>query len=65
MPFGDGQRTCIGERFAKLETKLALVVLLLNFEFEFSDKTEFPPALNTKIPLMSLKHGMHLKLKKI
>lgn len=65
MPFGDGQRICIGERFAKMETKLALVILLQNFEFEFSEKTKFPPELNTKIPLMSLKEGIHLKLKKI
>lgn len=65
MPFGDGQRVCIGERFAKMETKLALVVLLLNFEFEFSRNTKFPPMLNTKVILMSLKGGMYLKLKKI
>uniref|UniRef100_A0A336L3W3 CSON002647 protein n=1 Tax=Culicoides sonorensis TaxID=179676 RepID=A0A336L3W3_CULSO len=65
MPFGDGQRICIGERFAKMEIKLALTLLLMNFEFSLSEKTVYPPVLNTNVPIMAIKEGLYLNVKKL
>ncbi|XP_063704177.1 probable cytochrome P450 6a14 [Culicoides brevitarsis] len=65
MPFGEGQRICIGERFAKMTVKLALALLLMNFEFEFTPKTNYPPIYNTRLPLMSTKGEMFLGLKRL
>ncbi|CAG9801978.1 unnamed protein product [Chironomus riparius] len=39
MPFGDGPRNCIGARMGKLQTKLALAVILSKFSFELVDKS--------------------------
>lgn len=38
VPFGDGPRNCIGMRLGKLTAKLALVIVLRNFNVELDDK---------------------------
>ncbi|CAH1401480.1 unnamed protein product [Nezara viridula] len=43
LPFGGGPRICIGQRFAMIEMKLALLRLLENYTFSLSSKT--PPEL--------------------
>lgn len=37
IPFGDGPRNCIGMRFGKLQTKVALVSMLLKFKYHLQD----------------------------
>ncbi|RZC33077.1 p450 domain containing protein, partial [Asbolus verrucosus] len=39
MPFGEGPRNCIGERFGMLGTKLGLIHILSEFELEKSTNT--------------------------
>ena len=39
LPFGTGQRSCIGMRFALVETKVILAELLAKFKFVTSEKT--------------------------
>lgn len=35
--FGDGPRSCIGMRFAKIQTKIGVCLLLKNFSFELGE----------------------------
>ena len=39
LPFGDGPRNCIGMRMGKVTSKVGLAVVLLRFNFEFTDKS--------------------------
>ncbi|XP_034239116.1 cytochrome P450 6a2-like [Thrips palmi] len=48
IPFGEGPRMCVAERFAMLELKLALATLLRDFEFSRGPKFEVEPALDPK-----------------
>ncbi|EDW00829.1 probable cytochrome P450 317a1 [Drosophila grimshawi] len=50
--FGSGVRNCIGMQFAQLLLRLALALLLLEFEF----------TLNSKRPLVTLEDGIALQL---
>ncbi|XP_065214526.1 probable cytochrome P450 6a18 [Planococcus citri] len=62
LPFGDGPRICIGERFAKMQVKLGAVHLLKDFSFELSPKTivplEFLPSFSFAT---NIKGGIWLK----
>lgn len=42
LPFGNGQRNCIGMRFAQMETKLVLYSILSEFIVQPSEKTLIP-----------------------
>ncbi|XP_054714031.1 cytochrome P450 3A8-like [Uloborus diversus] len=42
MPFGMGPRNCIGMRFALIEIKVCLVLMLSNFRFKRSSATKVP-----------------------
>jgi cytochrome P450 family 9 len=42
LPFGSGPRSCIGNQFALMESKLALVHLLSRFNIRVIDKTPLP-----------------------
>lgn len=63
LSFGDGPRNCIGLRFAKLQTKLGVVLLLRKFKFELSDnhkdkQLQMNPQGLAKLPTM----GINLKV---
>lgn len=56
MPFGDGSRTCIANRFSLLLLKIGLCALLNNFEFTVNAKTDLEVdksffLLTTKSPI--------------
>ncbi len=36
LPFGGGQRRCVGDQFAMMESLVTLVVLLRDFDFELA-----------------------------
>ncbi|KAI7815580.1 cytochrome p450 [Rhyzopertha dominica] len=42
LPFGVGPRNCIGLRFGRMQTKVALCSLLKNYRFTVNEKTEYP-----------------------
>ncbi|NP_001088495.1 cytochrome P450 family 3 subfamily A member 5 L homeolog [Xenopus laevis] len=48
LPFGTGPRNCIGMRFALVNMKLALTLLLQNFRFEKCEDTPDPLNICTK-----------------
>lgn len=64
MPFGVGQRNCIGMRFALLETKLTIVEAIKKFKFQFCDKTEDPLTLGIPLATLFASNGIYLSVTK-
>lgn len=64
LPFGIGPRSCIGNRFALMETKLALVYLLSRFTLKVVAKTPVPIKIVQKGFSMSIDGGFWLGLEK-
>lgn len=62
LPFGGGPRNCIGARFAMMQTRIAVVIMLNNFEFSLGSKSHMPLVLDPKILLLSPKGGVYLRL---
>lgn len=65
LPFGDGPRNCIGARFAVFQSKIGLIKILRKYKVEVCDKT---PKTYEKAPnafILSPKHKLYLKLKKL
>jgi len=48
LPFGDGPRKCIGNRFALMETKILIAHLLQKFTLKTTEKTVEPVVYNKK-----------------
>lgn len=65
LPFGDGPRGCIGMRFALMQIQIAIVVLLMNFEFSICSKTVDTIVFHPERALLSFNQGMYLILRPI
>ena len=59
LPFGEGQRHCIGKRLALLEAKMTLVAILKDLQFKRCADTEVPLDLSVGIT-MSPRNGIKL-----
>ncbi|KAF5271854.1 hypothetical protein FQA39_LY07994 [Lamprigera yunnana] len=64
LPFGDGPRNCIGERFALLSVKLGIIHFLKKFEVMKNSNTRDPIDFTRSLNLRS-KYGVHLTCKKL
>nr|WCC58093.1 cytochrome P450 [Pharsalia antennata] len=65
LPFGDGPRICIGLRFGKLQTKLALITILRHYNVTLNEKTKTPIQLDKKTFILSVEGGVWLNLLKL
>lgn len=63
IPFGYGPRMCIASRFATLETKVILIYLLNNYDFEVIGKTPIPMVLRKGATGLDAKDGFWVGLK--
>ncbi|XP_043259510.1 cytochrome P450 9e2-like [Colletes gigas] len=63
IPFGLGPRICIGNRFALMESKIALYYLLLRCELEPCAKTTNPMRFDKSNFLITPETGFWLKIK--
>ncbi|KRT81109.1 cytochrome P450, partial [Oryctes borbonicus] len=65
LPFGDGPRKCIGMRFAMVQSKLALSLLLKDFSFTLSERTPLPLEMESRGIVLAPKSGVWIELKKL
>ncbi|KAJ3624850.1 hypothetical protein MTP99_018441 [Tenebrio molitor] len=64
LPFGTGPRSCIGSRFALMETKVLFFHLLSSFEIVPVEKTQIPIRFSRKAINMSAEKGFWVGLQK-
>ncbi|XP_076235078.1 putative cytochrome P450 6a14 [Calliopsis andreniformis] len=66
LPFGDGPRNCIAARFAKNQSKVALVTILSKFKVEVCEETQIPYILDKRsLFILQPAHGIHIKMTKL
>ncbi|XP_071443296.1 uncharacterized protein [Hetaerina americana] len=64
LPFGDGPRVCIGERFAQMQIRLGLASVISKFEFEVCrEKTDIPMRFKKRAFVLTAERGIWLKVK--
>nr|ALX81394.1 cytochrome P450 [Liposcelis entomophila] len=64
LPFGEGPRICIGNRFGLTQTKVGLALIFKNFNLVVCKKTPIPFSLDPKIDTLTPKETIYLKVEK-
>ncbi|KAH8245903.1 hypothetical protein KR038_011358 [Drosophila bunnanda] len=65
LPFGEGPRNCIGERFGKLQVKVGITYLLRDFKFSKTERTQIPLRFSRRTFLIGSEEGVHLKMERV
>ncbi|ERL92317.1 hypothetical protein D910_09634 [Dendroctonus ponderosae] len=65
FPFGNGPRTCIGQRFGIMQIKQGVAELIKHFDISLSPKFRYPPKLIPLNFLNEIQGGVWLRFKKI
>lgn len=65
LPFGQGPRICIGERFGLMQVKVGLTSLLRKFRVKLDKKTTLPLKMSAKSIVSSAEGGIWLNLEKM
>lgn len=63
LPFGQGPRNCIGLRFAMMQTRLGVAMIINKFLLTTSVMTPIPMVFDPKAGFLSPKGGMYLNIK--
>ncbi|KAL7738189.1 hypothetical protein ACLKA6_006527 [Drosophila palustris] len=64
IAFGDGPRNCIGLRFANMNTRIGLAMLVKNFKFSVCDQTPIPMTYCKTSQLMNSASGIFLHVER-
>ncbi|XP_011501474.1 PREDICTED: probable cytochrome P450 6a13 [Ceratosolen solmsi marchali] len=65
LSFGEGPRSCIGMRFAQLQTKVGIISFLRTFKIETCEKTDIPIKFSKRSFIISTENGIWLKVLKL
>lgn len=65
IPFGDGPRNCIGVRFAYLELKIALALMLLKYKIILNSKTKSEFSFDKTTMFMDAEGGIWLDVEEL
>jgi len=65
LPFGEGPRNCIGMRFAYLQLKYGLAVVVENMKLTVNKKTKEPLVLEKTNPLPMVEGGIWIDFEKL
>ncbi|XP_055597004.1 cytochrome P450 6A1-like [Uranotaenia lowii] len=65
LPFGEGPRICIGMRFAMMQSRVGLAVLLRKFRFRLGSTMAGPLRLDPSSLILASVQGMVLKLEEL
>jgi cytochrome P450 family 6 len=65
IPFGEGNRQCLGMRFGLMQSKMGIAKLITNFTFSPAEKTTIPMKFMPSAPFLAPINGMWLKVEKI
>ncbi|XP_044262902.1 probable cytochrome P450 28a5 isoform X2 [Tribolium madens] len=65
MPFGEGPRACLGQRFGTLQVKVGVAYVIKNFEISVNERTKLPLEFEPTYFLVLPKDPIWLDFKKI
>ncbi|XP_020281109.1 probable cytochrome P450 6a14 [Pseudomyrmex gracilis] len=60
LPFGEGPRMCIGQRFGYMQTKVGILNILSKFKVKLHSRTSVPLIIDKASVLCTPKGGVHL-----
>uniref|UniRef100_A0AAT9UUR2 Cytochrome P450 6PZ12 n=1 Tax=Maconellicoccus hirsutus TaxID=177089 RepID=A0AAT9UUR2_MACHI len=65
LPFGEGPRVCIAERFAKMKVKIGLIYALKDFSYQVSPEMKFPLEFEKNFGLLTPRDSIRLLRQKV